>query len=329
MVDLKLELQRCTNIEAETVKDSKDLITVVQYLLFGPLCNALSAMEKAIKTSYAEDKKREYRDAVWTLYSSILSAQYELDRHTTTQQGTEEWYRLNSSKSYREHGTFDLPCLSPLELLLRVVTARQKWDSLETLCAAFGELNIATPFTPTRGLPCVAFICMGISPNDNPTYIITASADNWGGYPELYRMMTDMRDLRLAYLYPTYAFQIEMIKDWSSRLAEQYQRSSSSESPETLTHIIENPKGYFTHENDVAVPLGWQPSFRPRDRCTRCQAIFKYAVIQDVTRAEAEVNQGFKGRRPHQKLSCAEVHAHFFCQSLVQNGHSKCELVKR
>ncbi|KAH7260751.1 uncharacterized protein BKA55DRAFT_686332 [Fusarium redolens] len=130
MLDLKLELKRCANIQAGTVDDATNLITLVGYFLFGPLCNILSAMNESRKSQHSIDLKNEYNDAVWTLYCSVVFAQYELDKHSATPRVMDEVYRLNLSQSSFDHATFKLPCLSPIELLLRVVTARQSWDSL-------------------------------------------------------------------------------------------------------------------------------------------------------------------------------------------------------
>ncbi|KAF5568320.1 hypothetical protein FPHYL_2858 [Fusarium phyllophilum] len=318
--DLVDELRRYTNTAARTAQDAAYLITIVSYLYYEPLLNVRTALERHSVPNRLRYLRRIYIRALDKLYTclhhALEFAQRTLGEHPATTRMTQQYYEFSISQNDEP---FKIPAFSPLELLLRVVTARERWVShaiAEALFEAYRRLKVRRAKPPGDCLPKAGFACLGMETNRQPTCVLAFSADYWEGYKEMHSFVKDLHESR------RHAFdgiQLRNIVMWSDTLCVRYDQK------ETPLSLIANPPGYFTHEDDVASPF-YCNTFKPRDRCTRYQALFKYKVTEVVRNLEAVMNRKNERREPNKNWSCAEVYAHFFCQQLSEDGHSPCEM---
>ncbi|CCT64932.1 uncharacterized protein FFUJ_03801 [Fusarium fujikuroi IMI 58289] len=315
--DLGDEL-RHPDIAAQVVQDAADLITLISYLFYEPLLNVRAAVER---WSVPDDLKYEvypaYMEALDRLYRCLNNAiefvYRALGSHPAITAMIQKVYAFSASE---DDESLEISAICPFELLLRVVTARERWANHEALFKAYKKLKINDAIIEKICIPQSGFACLGMTVNGDPICVLAFSADYWTGYKEMDTFVRELRDSR------RHAFdgvQRQQIVEWSSALGDRYREGM------TPLSLIANPPGHFTHEDYVASPFRCD-TFKPRDRCTRCQALFKYEVIEVVRNLEAAKNQRNKHRRPNQNWSCAEVYAHFFCQELSENGHSPCEM---
>lgn len=159
------------------------------------------------------------------------------------------------------------------------------------------------------------FICRGISTSNGPKYIIAASADHWTGYKKLSNFVKKLRDHRrkatTMELGRGRGEEASFITEWSDDL---WRRRNKGES---LSRLVTHPEGCFSHLHDFATPLDC-PSFQPKPRCIRCQALFEYVVPDHVSSRERGETALYKG------FTCAETYAHFLCEELEGKGHATC-----
>lgn len=181
------------------------------------------------------------------------------------------------------------------------------------LCQEYRSLNIANSTGVQNTLAKAVFVCIGVSTGNSPACTITASADHWTGYPKLSNFVKKLRQMRRMVTIGDVGRGrnkgAPLIVEWSEDLWKR--RLDENES---LSSLVAHPKGYFSHLYDVATPLKC-PSFKPK---ARCQALFEYAVPDDVRereRTETALYQGF---------TCAETYAHLFCRQLGGKGHAPC-----
>jgi hypothetical protein len=132
MQDLKVQLELRTNIDVATVNDAIDLITVVSFFLFGPLIGILKAMHREDKRLMYNKSFYKCHKAMSTLLKAVSEAQDALNTIQTAQTVQEvelmEIICLSKKRYFTE--AVRITPISPIELLLRIVTARKRWDSL-------------------------------------------------------------------------------------------------------------------------------------------------------------------------------------------------------
>ncbi|KAF5568322.1 hypothetical protein FPHYL_2860 [Fusarium phyllophilum] len=257
MHDLKAQLDLCINMDAETVYDARDLITIVWFLLCGPLYGILAALGRKAGTRTYKRTFNRYAEAMVKLLEAIENAHKALN---IIQPG-HFWQTLEILESILVSGRKQMVTITPIvpiELLMRVVTARKKWDSLditpEQLCEEYRNLNIAI-------------------------YSISTSADHWRFFGKLNEFVSKLRR-RKAITNAVHGGEdhAKLIKEWSEALESRRKRSEEkNQKMEPLASLIENPPGYFSHLHDAATPFEC-PSFEPKARCTRCQVLFRYEV---------------------------------------------------
>ncbi|EWG41390.1 hypothetical protein FVEG_03520 [Fusarium verticillioides 7600] len=294
--DLKAQPDLYINMDAETVDDARDLITIVSFLLCGPLYGILTALRRKAEThTYKRtfDRPGHFWQTLEILESILVSGR----RKPVT-----------------------ITPIVPIELLMRLVTARKKWDSLE-----YRNLNIAKSRGLSAGLPKTTFPCIGAMPNSDRVYIISTSADHWRLFGKLNDFVLNLRHSRRKGITNAVhggGKDAKLVKEWSEALESRRKRSEEkNQKMEPLASLIENPPGYFSHLHDVATPFEY-PSFELKARCTRCQVLFRYEVPDNV-----KVKEKVESHKIHLGFTCAETYAHFFCRALEQQAHAVTESI--
>ncbi|KAF5578890.1 hypothetical protein FPANT_9816 [Fusarium pseudoanthophilum] len=318
MLDLKAQLELHTNIDLETAEDASDLITIVSYLYFGPLFGILSTLGGKLGTGMYDQNFYDYEKAMSNLLEAVYAAQAALRIVRPALFGQQLQTMENILWSGSDQMVKITPT-NPIVLLLRIVTAREKWDSLEHLCKEYRRLNIAKSRGLHPGLPKTIFVCRGTSPNDDPVYGISASADHWTHFEELNQFVWKLRNSRLNAIAKAVdggEGDVRRIKVWSRNIPQR--RKGEGKNKPTVASLVQNSRVYFSHLHDVATPLTC-PSFQPKARCIRCQVLFRYEVPQNVKEKEKDVPDDI-----YTGFSCAEIHAHFFCRALENRRHAKC-----
>ncbi|KAF4944510.1 hypothetical protein FGADI_12628 [Fusarium gaditjirri] len=198
MQDFRAQIELRTTIDLETARDASGLITLVSFFLFGPLNGMLMVMEDKAKIRENNESVSSHRNDMRQLLQSVSEAQRGLNNLQTTQKlkVVERIQGIYESKRRSFTVPIMITSLSPIELLRRIVTARQAWDSLGDLCEEYRSLNIANSPGLNNTLAKAVFICKGISTDNVPTYTITASADHWAGYKRLSKYVKKLRDSR-------------------------------------------------------------------------------------------------------------------------------------
>ncbi|KAF5627421.1 hypothetical protein F52700_8346 [Fusarium sp. NRRL 52700] len=307
-------------MDVETVDDACDLITIVSFLLCGPLYGLLAVLGRKAETHIYNRTFNRYGKAIVKLLEATEKAQKALNivRPAHFLQPLEILENILATGRKR---VVTITPIVPIELLMRVVTARRRWDNLEQLCEEYRSLNIAKSRGLCAGLPKTTFLCIGTSPNGDSIYSISTSADHWPFFEKLDQFVLNLRRSRRNAIITAVKGgkkDARYIKEWSEALQSRHKgNKENNQKMEPLASLIENPPGYFSHLHDVATPFEC-PSFWPRARCFRCQVLFRYEVPDNVKVQERNVSDINLG------LTCAETYAHFFCRALEDRGHAKC-----
>ncbi|KAH7166714.1 hypothetical protein DER46DRAFT_659349 [Fusarium sp. MPI-SDFR-AT-0072] len=204
--------------------------------------------------------------------------------------------------------------------LITIVSFSVSGPLLEHLCAEYRNLKIANSRKLYASLPKAIFACRGTSPNGDLVYSTAASADHWAGFKKLHDFVKKLRNSRhdaITKAVDRGKNEAYDIQEWSEVLWRR-RKDKKNKKNETVAGLAQNPLGYFSHLHDVATPVEC-PSFQPKARCTRCQALFRYAVPDNVKEKEKAMPEVlFRG------FTCAETYAHFFCRALEGQGHATC-----
>ncbi|KAF5965136.1 hypothetical protein FBULB1_12403 [Fusarium bulbicola] len=323
MYDLEAQLNLYTKIDVPTIDDACDLITIASFLYYGPLYGILTALGRKTETKRYNKTFNGYADAMMDLIEAIGEAQKALNifRRAHHLKPLESLESLESLLASRSQKMVHITPIAPIELLMRIVAARQRWDSLEHLCEEYRSLKIAKSRGVRDGLPRTTFLCIGISPNGDPVYSISASADYWSGFKKLHEFVLKLRHSRrndITKAVKGGSKDVKCIKKCSDVVQRRFESiPEKNEKIKELANLIENPPGYFSHLHDVATPFEC-PSFQPKARCMRCQVLFRYEVPDNVKEKERNASQIYLG------FTCAETYAHFYCRALEGRGHAKC-----
>ncbi|KAG9503586.1 hypothetical protein J7337_003537 [Fusarium musae] len=116
-------------MDAETVDDARDLITIVSFLLCGPLYGILTAPRRKAETHTYKRTFDRYAEEIVKLLEAIENAHKALN---IIRPG-HFWQTLEILESILVSGRWKpvtITPIVPIELLMRVVAARKKWDSL-------------------------------------------------------------------------------------------------------------------------------------------------------------------------------------------------------
>lgn len=132
MQDLRVQLGLRTTIDPGTARDATDLITAASFFHFGPLMGMLWAIEKKPMSPEIQKHSNSYRNNMGDLSRAIYDAQRKLNNlqtNKTTRIAEDlKMISLSPTRSATEHVA--IPLLSPIELLMRIVTARRTWNRL-------------------------------------------------------------------------------------------------------------------------------------------------------------------------------------------------------
>ncbi|KAF5709516.1 hypothetical protein FMUND_10004 [Fusarium mundagurra] len=189
MEDLTAELGR-PDIAGQTVKDAGLLITLVSYLYYEPLLNVKTALGRWNVPDDLRKTMREYTTALdklnTSLYTALRFAELKFHEHPATEATVQRVYEFSTSQNNRP---FDIPAFSPLELLLRVVTTRQRWVNHEALFRAFRDLKVRGAFGSGNCMPQSGFACLGMTTNGHQIGVLGFSAEYWTGYDEMHNFV--------------------------------------------------------------------------------------------------------------------------------------------
>ncbi|KAF5650204.1 uncharacterized protein FTJAE_628 [Fusarium tjaetaba] len=207
-------------MDDETIDDARDLITIVSFLLCGPLYGILTALRRKAETHTYKRTFNRYAEEMVNLLEAIENAHTALNTMKPGHFGQ----MLDILQSILVSGhrkPVKITPIVPIELLMRVVTARKKWDSLEQLCEEYRNLNIAKSRGLSAGLPKTTFLCIGAMPNSDPVYIISTSADHWPFFWNLNNFVLKLRHSRrkaITKAVPGGEKDARLIKEWSETL---------------------------------------------------------------------------------------------------------------
>lgn len=126
--DLGDEL-RHPDIAAQAVQDAADLIILVSYLFYEPLLNVRADVERwSVPGDLKDEVYPAYMEALDRLYrclnNAIEFAYRALGSHPGTAEMIQKVYAFSESQ---DDEPLEISAICPFELLLRVVTARERW----------------------------------------------------------------------------------------------------------------------------------------------------------------------------------------------------------
>ncbi|PNP75005.1 hypothetical protein FNYG_11652 [Fusarium nygamai] len=124
--DLQGELERHADIPEVIAQDAKDLIALVSFYFHGPLRAVLNTSERW------DVMQNSYSRVFDGLHESVRLVQSILDRPSAPARIVQ-----NMEASSRSKSIVEISSRSPIELLLRAVTAHQRWDRLGMNLKAF------------------------------------------------------------------------------------------------------------------------------------------------------------------------------------------------
>lgn len=138
MQDLRVQLELYTAIDLETALDATELITVASFFYFGPLIGMAMATKDKAKTRADHERVNSQIAEMDQLYRTVSEAQRALSNLQTAGavRVLEDITSIYSSTDRFFSTPVQITLLSPIELLMRIVTARQTWKSLGMILEA-------------------------------------------------------------------------------------------------------------------------------------------------------------------------------------------------